>query len=298
MCGICGFTGSPRDAVLAAMNQEIRHRGPDDEGYARLDGVSFAMKRLSIVDLDSGQQPQFNEDRSICVICNGEIYDYRSHRRVLEQKGHIFCTDHSDTEVIVHLYEEYGEDWVSKVNGMFGVAVWDSRCRTLLLYRDRLGKKPLYYANKNGRLIFGSEIKAVLADPDISREPDYVALFSYFGLKNISAPRSAFAEISQLMPGQMLRFRDGGLSLRNYWKIDMAHVRRDITVNEAADRLLDLLDNAVKLRMDCDVPYGAYLSGGVDSSSVVVLMKRHCKNALKTFCLGYAKSVQEQCIGK
>lgn len=298
MCGICGFTGSRRDNVLANMNHSILHRGPDESASVCFDEVSLAMRRLAIVDIASGQQPVYSEDKDICVVFNGEIYDFRSHRKFLEERGHRFRSDHSDTEVIVHLYEEFGEEWVTRVNGMLSVALWDAKAKKLLLYRDRLGKKPLYYALCEGRLVFGSEIKSILAFPGISHEPDMAALYSYFGLKNTSAPRTAFAAVRQVMPGSLLAFQDGQISERSYWRVDMSRIRHDLTLEEAAERLLVLLDDAVRLRMDCDAPYGAYLSGGVDSSSVAALMSRYCKQGLKTFCLGYDEPATGQFAGK
>lgn len=280
------------------MTDSLFHRGPDEEGFYYDNKMNLGMRRLSIVDLTTGQQPIHNEDKKIWVISNGEIYDHVALRKTLEERGHRFKTDHCDTEVIVHLYEEYGEDWPIHVNGMFGVALWDESKEKLLLCRDRIGKKPLYYAVKNGQIIFGSEIKALLRHPAISRELNYQALYHYFGLKNISAPDTVFNDIKQLLPGHVLVWREGKIRTRPFWKLDFSHPLTDISEEEAAQHLLQLLEDAVKLRMQCDVPYGAYLSGGVDSSSVVAMMRRHQSKPVMTFCLGYDDKPEGQFFGK
>lgn len=299
MCGICGFTGNTDQKTLQRMTDALTHRGPDDYGYYCDGAVNLGMRRLSILDLGTGKQPQFNEDKGLVVIFNGEIYNYQSLRDELEKDGHKFRTNHSDTEIIPHLYEQYGETWPTRVNGMFGVALWDSQQQKLLLYRDRIGKKPLYYAQKNGILLFASEIKAILQHPSISHNLDYGALQNYFAMKNISAPRTAYAEIKQLLPGHFLVWHAGRIKTSQpYWRIDFSNPLDDISEEEAASHLFDLLEDAVKIRMQCDVPYGAYLSGGVDSTSVVALMCRHQNNPVITFCLGYEDKVEGQFIGK
>lgn len=298
MCGICGFTGDKDQVVLKRMTDTIVHRGPDDDGYYSDDVISLGMKRLSIVDIEYGKQPISNEDGSVWVVFNGEIYNHAELKKELEKGGHIFKTNHSDTEVIVHLYEQYGDEWPLHVNGMFGVALWDKHKRKLLLYRDRIGKKPLYYSIKRGQIIFASEIKAILKHPAISRELDYKALYHYFGLKNVSAPRTAFADIKQLLPGHFLSWQAGKAKIRPYWKLDFSSPLNDISEEEAAHHLLDLLEDAVKIRMQCDAPYGAYLSGGVDSTSVVTLMSKQFSAPVKTFCLGYEDKAEEQFAGK
>lgn len=176
MCGICGFTGKQDKFALRKMTDSIRHRGPDEDGFYTDEMMNLGMRRLSIVDLTTGHQPISNEDETIWVVFNGEIYNHEELRKTLESKGHKFKTDHCDTEVIVHLYEEYGEKWADFVDGMFGVALWDKKSRKLLLCRDRIGKKPLYYASKNGQLIFGSEIKAVRKHPAVCSDLDYQSL--------------------------------------------------------------------------------------------------------------------------
>ncbi len=298
MCGIVGFTGSPKPELLRKMCRSLVHRGPDDEGYLHDTQISLGMRRLAIVDLQSGGQPICNETGDIWIVFNGEIYNHVELRRQLESKQHSFKTDHSDTEVIVHLYEEYGEGWPGYVNGMFGAALWDNREEKLLLYRDRIGEKPLYYALKNDQIVFGSEVKAILKHPLISRDLDCHALYHYFGLKNISAPATAYADIRQLLPGHFLVWHQGKIRVQPYWKLDFSHPLTDVSEEEAAQHLLQLLEDAVKLRMQCDVPYGAYLSGGVDSSSVVAMMRKHQSKPVMTFCLGYEDEPEGQFFGK
>jgi len=298
MCGIIGFSGTANMKVMESMNQTIVHRGPDDDGYYADEFMNLGMRRLSIVDLESGKQPICNEDCSIWVVFNGEIYNHLELRKGLEQKGHRFRTHHSDTEVVVHLYEEYGEKWPQKVNGMFGLALWDKKKMKLFLYRDRIGKKPLYYAYKNGGIVFASEIKAILKHPAVSKDLDSRALYQYFGLKNISAPRTAFEDIKQVLPGSFVIWRDGGIETQAYWRLNFSSPLEDITEKEAADHLFELFEDAVKIRMQCDVPFGAYLSGGVDSSSVVAIMGRHHSRKVTTFCLGYEDQPNGQFAGK
>ena len=298
MCGIVGFTGRKNRTLLRTMADTVVHRGPDDDGYYSDGMINIGMRRLSIVDIEYGQQPICNEDESIWVVFNGEIYNHIELRKDLENKGHKFRTDHNDTEVIVHLYEEYGEEWSIYANGMFGAALWDKNEKKLLLYRDRIGKKPLYYAIKNGQLIFGSEIKAILKHPGISRDLNYQALYHYFGMKNISAPYTAYADVNQLLPGHLLAFQRGKITTHPYWSLDFSNPVSDITEEEASKHLFDLFEDSVKLRMQCEVPFGAYLSGGVDSSSVVSMMTRLHSKPVITFCLGYEDKPEGQFLGK
>lgn len=298
MCGITGFTGIRDPELLCAMNESLRHRGPDDDGVFYDGEINMGMRRLSIVDVEGGRQPISNEDNTVNVIFNGEIYDHYELREGLIDKGHVFRTDHSDTETIVHLYEEYEDSWPLHVNGMFAVAVWDSRNATLSLFRDRIGKKPLYYALTGADIVFGSEIKSVLKHPGVSGELDHASLYSYFGTKNISAPDTAYRHIKQLMPGHVLTFRKGAVRTYPYWQVDFSSPADIVSEDEVSDRLLDLLQDAVKIRMRCDVPYGAYLSGGVDSSSVVVLMNRMRERPIITFSLGYEDAAAGQFAGK
>jgi len=262
------------------------HRGPDEDGVWAGEGVALGMRRLSIIDIATGHQPMFNEDNSIAVVFNGEIYNYLELREELLAAGHRFRTDHSDTEVLVHLYEQYGDAFLDRLNGMFAIALWDGPRRRLLLARDRAGIKPLYYAPLTNGIAFASEPKALLVHPEISREPDPVALHHYFSLKNIPAPHSAFKAIRQLRAGELLVHQDGRFETRRWWRI---HFRENETISErdAAAKIRSLLEDAVRLQMRSDVPVGAYLSGGVDSSSVVALMSGLGARNVKTFTLVY-----------
>lgn len=287
MCGICGFSGAPNGDALRRMVNAIVHRGPDEAGYWESPDISLGMRRLAIVDLETGQQPVFNEDGSIAVVFNGEIYNHPELRVELEAAGHRFRSHHSDTETLVHLYEEYGDDFLHRLNGMFAIALWDSRRQRLLLARDRAGIKPLYFGRFGGRLLFASEIKSLLAHPAAERKPNYRALYHYFSLKNMPSPWSAFEGIEQLRPGERAVWEDGTLRCERWWT---PRFGADVPSDEraAAERIRELLEDAVRLRMRCDVPFGAYLSGGVDSSSVVALMSRIGGRRVQTFSLVYA----------
>ena len=215
MCGICGFTGKSDTVLLRSMMGSLFHRGPDEEGLFVNDKINLGFRRLSIVDIQSGQQPIHNEDSSLWSICNGEIYNHKELRGELLKKGHQFYTDHSDSELIVHLYEEYGENFVEKINGMFAIALWDNNDERLLLFRDRMGVKPLFYSSINGRLVFSSEIKAILLHPDYSKEVNAEAIFHYFSFKNIPSPLTAFQGIFCLLPGEVIEYSRGALSKKN-----------------------------------------------------------------------------------
>jgi asparagine synthase (glutamine-hydrolysing) len=288
MCGICGFTGEINRPLLERMANTIRHRGPDDSGYWSNDSVSLGMRRLSIVDIENGHQPIYNEDKSVVCIFNGEIYNHIELRRELESLGHTFYTDHSDTEVLVHLYEEYGGDFSKHLNGMFAIALWDKNKEELHLIRDRVGVKPLYYSIQNSELIFASEIKSIFQHSKVRREPDYSALSHYFSLKNIPAPQTAFNGISQVRPGERLVFSHGKLEKFQWWKINFSAINND-DEEYAKIHIRKLLESSVRIRMKSDAPFGAYLSGGLDSSAVVALMANMSDQPIKTFSLTYEK---------
>jgi asparagine synthase (glutamine-hydrolysing) len=275
------------------MADAIRHRGPDEDGFYSDDAVNLGMRRLSIIDPATGRQPLHNEDSRLWVVMNGEIYNAPELRREMEARGHRFYTDHSDTETLPHLYEEYGDDFPTHLNGMFAAALWDRVRRRLLLVRDRMGVKPLFYRVANGRLIFGSEIKALLAHPDCPKEMDRAALYHYFTFKHVPAPRTAFAGISVLKPGEQLVFEDGEAKRQTWWRPSF---REDRTADEpsAKERILSILDDATRIRMRSDVPFGAYLSGGLDSSAVVTLMRRARSGPLLTFSLGYEEDFRNK----
>ena len=294
MCGIAGFTDSdasssrPADAAFSTvrgMCDVIRHRGPDDEGIHVEPGVGLGMRRLSIIDLSTGHQPIHNEDQTIWIVFNGEIYNYRELRRELESAGHQFYTS-SDTETIVHAYEEWGEQAFGRLRGMFGLAIWDRRQRMLLLARDRAGIKPLHYTMRGERLYFGSEIKSLLAAGAVDREIDPEALDHYLSFLYVPRDRAIFKGVRKLAPGHYLTFKAGKIEVRQYWQIRTAEQFQG-TADEAAHALESVLADAVESHMVSDVPLGAFLSGGVDSSVVVGLMARASSRPVKTFSIGF-----------
>ena len=284
MCGIVGiFDLYGKDtidqALLNRMNQSQVHRGPDEGGLHLEPGLGLGHRRLSIIDLASGQQPLFNEDHSVVVVFNGEIYNFKALMRQLSQAGHQFRT-HSDTEVIVHAWEQWGERCVEHFRGMFAFAIWDRNQQALFLARDRLGVKPLYYAQLgNGKLIFGSELKALLAHPDLLRELDPLAIEDYFAYGYVPEPRTIFKQAHKLAPGHTLCLRrTQALPLpKPYWDIPF-QLNSTISEAQAADELIARLREAVEIRLVAEVPLGAFLSGGVDSSAVVARMAQSmCK---------------------
>ncbi|MBI4550556.1 MAG: asparagine synthase (glutamine-hydrolyzing) [Candidatus Omnitrophica bacterium] len=290
MCGIAGVLhseskGAVDPAVLRAMNASLRHRGPDDEGY-RVEGrVGLAMRRLSIIDLEGGHQPISNETGTVWTVFNGEIYNFAELREFLTGRGHYFQS-RTDTEVIVHLYEEFGEDFVRKLRGMFAIALWDSERRKFLLIRDRLGIKPLHYWFRDGTLVFASEIKALLEYPEISREISLAALSDYLSFLYIPSPGTIYRDIQKLPPGEMLCLENGALERRSYWDMNF---EPDYSVSEAewAERVRNELSESVRLHLVSDVPLGAFLSGGIDSSAIVAMMKRHASGPVKTYSIGF-----------
>lgn len=289
MCGICGIVNNDssvpiNEAILRQMNAVITHRGPDDEGYYIAGNVGLGMRRLSIIDLVTGHQPICNEDQTVWVVFNGEIYNFPSIQAELIQKGHRFATQ-SDTEVIVHAYEEYGTSCVERFNGMFAFALWDSKQQRLFIARDHLGIKPLYYWCRNGELVFGSELKCVIKNPDIPREIDLEALDQFLSLEYIPTPRTIFQGITKLPAGHRLIYEKGNLTIERYWDIPFKPVLGDI--NTCAETLKELIDDAVRLQLISDVPLGAFLSGGIDSSTVVAAMSRVSQIPVRTFSIGF-----------
>jgi len=294
MCGIAGFvndrdapTARERELVLDEMCQVIKHRGPDDQGTFIADGVALGMRRLSIIDLAGGHQPISNEDGTASIVFNGEIYNYRELQKELTARGHQFQTN-SDTEAII--YEEYGTACVEHLRGMFAFAIWDARARKLVLARDRVGKKPLYYAHTpQGTLVFGSELKSLLAHPELRREINPEALDAYLTFGYVPDPLCILRGVRKLPPGHFLTFNDGRLAMTQYWDFrfepdEAAETRR---AEDYLEELRALLDEAVRIRLISDVPLGAFLSGGVDSSAVVGLMARHSNRPVKTFSIGF-----------
>jgi asparagine synthase (glutamine-hydrolysing) len=289
MCGIVGIVrndGKPVDEeLLARMNNAIRHRGPDEDGFYVNGSTGMAMRRLAIIDLKSGQQPIHNRDRSAWIVFNGEIYNYLELREKLEKLGHTFYTN-SDTEAIVHAYDQYGTDCPNHLRGMFAFAIWNERTQELFLARDRVGKKPLLYAEVNGQLVFGSEFTALLLHPDISREIQPEALDYYLTFMAVPAPLTVYKSIRKLEPGHWLRWRNGNVERQRYWEPDFTR-KIDIGEEEAGERTVEILRDAVRVRLMSEVPLGAFLSGGIDSSAVVALMSQESSERVKTFSIGF-----------
>jgi asparagine synthase (glutamine-hydrolysing) len=294
MCGIAGMVGAKHDggiteAVVHRMCGTITHRGPDDEGIFVKDGAGLGMRRLSIIDLSGGHQPIFNEDRTAWIVFNGEIYNFQELRADLERRGHRFAT-HTDTEAIIHLYEEYGSNCVDHLRGMFGFAIYDESRRKLLLARDRLGIKPVHYAQAGGRLLFGSEIKSILAAAPELAEINYEAVLQYLYYGYVPDPLTAFQRIHKLPPGHVLEFERGEVKIRRYWDLPAYGTHQPQDEEECLRELEGRLAEAVKIRLIADVPLGALLSGGTDSSTVVALMARASSGPVKTFSIGFKQA--------
>src|SRR5260370_25772533 len=287
MCGIAGFIDVERsrdnaEQLIDRMCQVIRHRGPDDQGVWVDDGVGLGMRRLSIIDLARGHQPIFNEDQSILIVFNGEIYNYPELQKELQERGHRFKTN-SDTEVIVHAYEEYGDDCVKHLRGMFTFAIWDRKRQRLLAARDRFGKKPLNYYWDGQRLIFGSEIKSIL-EAGIPREINSIALDEYLVYGYEPTPNTLFKGVLKLPAAHILLYEDGHISTKRYWDLPFTPTCQDDEAT-AIERTRALLKDAVHVRLMSEVPLGAFLSGGVDSSLVVGLMSQMMSRPVKTFSI-------------
>lgn len=290
MCGICGVfnqqSGEPvsRD-IIAQMANLISHRGPDESGIY-LDGpVGLGSQRLSIIDLSNGHQPMSNEKGDIWIVFNGEIWNYKALRKEFLEKGHRFRTN-SDTETIIHAYEEYGADCIAHLNGMFGLAIWDLSRKRLLLARDRVGKKPLYYAHVDGSLIFASEIKSLLCHPQVKRQVDVQALADFLSVRYVPGPATLFAKISKVLPGHMLLYENGELKEKCYWDFTFGKTE-NYPVEDYIQGIRQHVKRAVEERMMADVPLGAMLSGGVDSSIVTGTMSQLMDEPVKTFSVGF-----------
>ncbi|HDZ27827.1 MAG TPA: asparagine synthase (glutamine-hydrolyzing) [Candidatus Aminicenantes bacterium] len=304
MCGICGkinIEGKEiRRELIARMNSVLSHRGPDNEGIyinnpspgasQAMASVGLGHKRLSIIDLsEAGRQPMSNEDGSIQMVFNGEIYDFKALKKGLEQNGHHF-TSQTDCEVIIHLYEQEGIECIKKLNGMFAFALWDSKNQTLFLCRDRLGIKPLFYCWDGKSLYFASEIKSILCDPEVSKKMDWNALNLYLTLNYIPAPYTIFKKIKKLDPGCYIMVRKEGLEIKQYWDIEKGaeyYENKEKNIETYKKNLYDLLEDSVRTRLIADVPLGAFLSGGIDSSIIVGLMSRVSSSPINTYSIGY-----------
>ena len=296
MCGISGFSGPNNPERLSQMNNLMTHRGPDGEGVYTDPGerMNLGHRRLAIIDLETGDQPLSNEDGTIWVVLNGEIYNYIELRRDLEATGrHVFATK-SDTETLVHLYEEFGPSFLERLNGMFSIALWDENNGRLILARDRLGVKPLYWSISGGRLIFASEMKSILCWPEVDRRISQTSLSHYLTLRCVPEPSTIYDTIEALPPGHSLTWMpEHGPKVERYWKLDFTP-RTWTSENEICDAIEEILVNAVQLRMRSDVPVGAFLSGGVDSSLVVAMMRQDFKGDFHTFSLGYSDSIEDK----
>ena len=290
MCGIVGIVNGAGRKVeretLARMNRCIVHRGPDEDGFYLKESVGLAMRRLAIIDLAGGQQPIYNEDKTKAIVFNGEIYNFQELKVDLEKRGHRFYTD-CDTEIIVHLYDEYAADCVQHLRGMFAFAIWDETEQSLFVARDRIGKKPFLYSHQpNGDLIFASEFTALLSHPSVSRAVDYTAIDDYLSYLCVPAPQTAFKQIRKLPPGHWMRWKNGKIEMQRYWLPDFSK-KIKISEAEAEAETLRILRESTKLRMISEVPLGAFLSGGVDSSTIVALMAEMSSQPVKTFSIGF-----------
>ena len=294
MCGICGVIdrkrGSLNSELILGMANKMAHRGPDDRGvYANLEStprVALGHRRLSIIDLSKdGHQPMTNEDKSVWLVLNGEIYNYRTLRSELEKKGHMFKSN-TDTEVVIHLYEEYGEDCVRHMRGMFAFAIWDEKRKTLTAGRDRTGQKPFLYYCDNDRFVFASEFASLVESGLIKKEINPKAIDHYLTFGYIPAPLTIYKNVLKLPPAHVLTFKDGKVNLKCYWNPDYSR-KTKISEKDASHEILRLLKEAVKLRLRSDVPLGAFLSGGIDSSTIVALMSEISGEKVKTFSIGF-----------
>ncbi len=288
MCGICGIIGSPVDPVLLQrMNDSIIHRGPDDQGNWHDSRVGLAMRRLSIIDLKKGHQPLTNEDDSVIIVYNGELYNYRPWRDELIKKGHRFKTD-ADTETLLHLYEEYGIDFLSKLDGMFAFAIHDLKRNQVLLAIDRYGIKPLYYTIIDNQLFFCSEIKGLLTIPAIRKSIDPIALENYFSYYYINAPHTIFEGIHKLEPGHCLTINtlNGTSEMKEWFRLDYQKKTR-LPVNEVKERIVYYLTEAIRKQLQSDVPVGVCLSGGLDSTAILSLMVKNLNYSVKAFTIGF-----------
>jgi asparagine synthase (glutamine-hydrolysing) len=290
MCGIYGIADLtdkrvPGEALLKRMGDTIVHRGPDDSGCYFGRGAAIGMRRLSIIDLSGGHQPIPNEDKTIWVVCNGEIYNFQGLRDQLESQGHTFRT-HSDTEVLVHLYEQEGLDFVKRLRGMYAIAIWDERRERLVLVRDRLGKKPLYVRQEPHRILFASEIKSILQDENTPRRVDLNALREYLALGYVPAPATMFEGIQKLLPGHMLVAEKGHVKDHEYWDVNFSSIDNR-SEEEWIESIREKLIESVRIRLISDVPLGAFLSGGIDSSFIVSAMAKLIDQPVKTYSIGF-----------
>ncbi len=300
MCGIAGSINregrTPEQGVLQAMTRALTHRGPDEEGYHIREGVGLGQRRLSIIDLSGGRQPIYNEDGSLCVVFNGEIFNYIELREILIKHGHAFAT-HTDTEVIVHAYEQYGMDFLNHLNGQFAIALWDAKKQKLILARDRVGIRPLFYATApDGALIFASEIKSLFQYPGMRAEIDPAGVGQTFTLWVSVPPRTVFKGIQELPPGRYLTATPEAVHIHQYWhyRFPDAGEYEDKPIEYFTERLTEILYDATTLQLRADVPVAAYLSGGIDSSIISALVKKHHNNSLITFSVAFKDAAYDE----
>lgn len=296
MCGICGIINKNKEVsvgLLHSMNEALYHRGPDSSGTFIDKNIALAMRRLSIIDLSTGSQPHYNETKKIVCVCNGEIYNFKELRSNLQSQGHKFYSQ-SDVEVIPHLYEQYGESFPQYLTGMFAIALYDLNVNKLLLVRDRAGEKPLYYSVINSNLYFASEIKSLLKNPDLDRQINYSALYSYFQYRYVPSPESAYKNVNKLSPSSILVFKDNEITISKYWDINGIETDNKISLHDAKEQLPQLLKRSVASQMISDVPLGAFLSGGVDSSIVVSLMQQLSNTQIKTFSIKFSEKSYDE----
>jgi len=294
MCGIAGWANldsnnqaqNTDEAVLHSMCERMKHRGPDSEGLWLENGVALGMRRLSIIDLHTGEQPVYNEDKSIVVVMNGELYNFREVRNDLEKRGHKFETN-TDTEILPHLYEEYGDSMLEHINGMFAFALWDKHKKKLLIARDRFGEKPLYYGVFDNKLIFASEPKVLLEHPSVKVEINPDALRQFLSFDYVPAPASIYKNIYKLPSAHLLTLEKGEVKTRRYWNQTFHKNDNTPTIEKAAEELRELLADAVRMRLVSDVPLGILLSGGVDSSTVAAFATQFSTEKVKTFSIGF-----------
>ena len=294
MCGIAGFISTDKDAptrerevLLDKMCKIITYRGPDEQGAVVRERAALGMRRLSIIDLKCGQQPIYSEDGNLAIVFNGEIYNFRELKRELESLGHRFKTN-SDTETIVHAFEEFGTACVEKLRGMFAFAIWDFRQETLFIARDRVGKKPLFYSlTERGSFVFGSELKVLLAHGEVKKEIDFAALDAYLTFGYVPEEFCIFKDVRKLEPAHFLIFKDGNITTEKYWDFKYDKIAAAKSENEYVGELRELLKEAVEIRLVSEVPLGAFLSGGVDSSAIVALMSELSDKPVKTFSIGF-----------
>jgi len=291
MCAICGIVNKNKvvePEIIKKMAQIMDYRGPDEEGFYFGKNVGLAHKRLKIIDLYTGKQPLSNEDKTVYLVCNGEIYNFLELRKNLEEKGHIFSSN-SDNEVIIHLYEEKGVNCLKDLRGMFAFAIWDEKEKILFIARDRIGKKPLVYAETNGNFIFASEIKSILLNPEIKKEINPISIDLYFTYQAIPSPYTIFKQIKKLPPACYLVWKDGEIKIEKYWDIDFTKKLKLKDEKEYMEVLWEKLNEATKIRMISDVPLGAFLSGGIDSSTIVGIMSKFSSQPVKTFSIGFSE---------